>query len=64
MSNAPSSKTAAAGRPGFRFFSRPLLTRKEQGLLAFLLALLILGGIVRKVRTEWQKSPPVSVRKS
>jgi hypothetical protein len=32
---------------------RPILTRKEQVLLAFLLALLVLGGIVRKLRTEW-----------
>jgi hypothetical protein len=32
---------------------RPVLTRREQALLAFLLALLILGGIVRKLRTEW-----------
>jgi hypothetical protein len=32
---------------------QPVLTRKEQSLLAFLLALLVLGGIVRKLRTEW-----------
>ena len=32
---------------------RPILTRKEQVLLAFLLALLVVGGIVRKLRMDW-----------
>jgi hypothetical protein len=41
---------------------RPLLTRKEQTLLAFLLALLIVGGIVRKLRMEWPVDQPVPVR--
>jgi hypothetical protein len=41
---------------------RPLLTRKEQTLLAFLLALLVLGGIVRKLRTEWRSDRPVPAR--
>jgi hypothetical protein len=43
---------------------RPLLTRQEQTLLAFLLALLIIGGIVRKLRTEWHATGSVAVRKS
>ena len=43
---------------------RPLLTRKEQTLLAFILALLIVGGIVRKLRTDWRAASPVPVRKS
>jgi hypothetical protein len=41
---------------------RPILTRKEQVLLAFLLALLVLGGIVRKLRTEWRGDRPVPAR--
>jgi hypothetical protein len=43
---------------------RPILTRKEQTLLAFILALLIVGGIVRKVRTDWRTNSPVPVHKS
>lgn len=43
---------------------RPLLTRKEQTLLAFVLALLIVGGIVRKLRTDWRTTSPVPVHKS
>jgi hypothetical protein len=43
---------------------RPLLTRQEQTLIAFLLALLILGGIVRKLRTEWHAERPVPVRQN
>ncbi len=43
---------------------RPQLTRKEQVLLAFILALLIVGGIVRKLRTDWRATSPVPVRKS
>ena len=43
---------------------RPILTRKEQTLLAFILALLVLGGIVRKVRMDWRTPGPVPVRKS
>jgi hypothetical protein len=41
---------------------RPILTRREQVLLAFLLALLVLGGIVRKLRTEWRSDRPVAAR--
>jgi len=37
---------------------RPILTRKEQTLLAFILALLVVGGIVRKVRMDWSVSSP------
>jgi hypothetical protein len=43
---------------------RPILTRKEQTILAFILALLIVGGIVRKVRMDWRTPGPVPVRKS
>jgi hypothetical protein len=43
---------------------RPILTRQEQSILAFILALLILGGIVRKVRTDWSTPSPVPVHKS
>jgi hypothetical protein len=43
---------------------KPLLTRKEQTLLAFLLALLILGGIVHKLRTDLHVNGPVPVQKS
>ena len=35
---------------------RPILTRKEQTILVFLLALLVLGGIVRKLRMDVQFS--------
>ena len=37
---------------------RPILTRKEQMLLAFILALLVVGGIVQKVRMDWSVSSP------
>jgi hypothetical protein len=43
---------------------RPILTRKEQALLAFLLALLLLGGIVRKLRTDWHTTSPAPVHRS
>jgi hypothetical protein len=43
---------------------RPLLTRKEQTILVFLLALLVVGGIVRKLRMEWHTSSSVAVRKT
>ena len=43
---------------------RPILTRKEQTLLAFILALLVVGGIVRKVRMDWRTPGPLPVRKS
>ena len=43
---------------------RPVLTRKEQTLLAFILALLVVGGIVRKIRTDWHTPGPVPVRKT
>jgi hypothetical protein len=43
---------------------RPILTRKEQTLLAFILALLVVGGIVRKLRTDWHTTNPVSVHRS
>ena len=43
---------------------RPILTRKEQTLLAFVLALLVVGGIVRKLRMDWRTTRPVPVHKS
>ena len=43
---------------------RPILTRKEQTLLAFILALLVVGGIVRKLRMDWHATSPVPVHKS
>jgi len=43
---------------------RPILTRKEQTLLAFILALLVVGGIVRKLRMDWQTPAPLTVHKS
>jgi len=43
---------------------RPVLTRKEQTLLAFILALLVVGGIVRKLRTDWSAARPVPAHKS
>jgi hypothetical protein len=43
---------------------RPILTRKEQTLLAFILALLVVGGIVRKLRTDGHATSPVPVHKS
>ena len=43
---------------------RPILTRKEQALLAFILALLVVGGIVRKLRTDWSAARPVPAHKS
>jgi len=43
---------------------RPLLTRKEQTLLAFLLALLVVGGIVRKLRVDWEAGGATIVHKN
>ena len=43
---------------------QPFLTRKEQTLLAFILALLVMGGIVRKLRMDWRTASPVPVHKS
>jgi hypothetical protein len=43
---------------------RPLLTRKEQTLLAFILALLVVGGIVRKLRTDWRATSPAPLHQS
>jgi hypothetical protein len=43
---------------------RPILTRKEQVLLAFILALLVMGGIVRKLRMDWSADQPVPVHRS
>ncbi len=43
---------------------RPILTRKEQAILAFILALLVVGGIVRKLRTDWGAIHPPPVQKS
>jgi hypothetical protein len=43
---------------------QPILTRKEQMLLAFILALLVVGGIVRKVRIDWSTTNGVAVQKS
>ena len=40
---------------------RPILTRKEQTLLAFILALLVTGGIVQKVRMDWSATHPAPV---
>lgn len=42
---------------------RPILTRQEQAILVFLLALLILGGIVRKLRMEGRTSRMIEVQK-
>jgi len=42
---------------------RPILTRREQTILVFLLALLILGGIVRKLRMEGRTSCTIEVQK-
>jgi hypothetical protein len=43
---------------------QPILTRKEQTLLAFILALLVVGGIVRTLRMDWQTPGPAPVHKS
>jgi hypothetical protein len=43
---------------------RPILTRKEQTLLAFILALLVVGGIVRTLRTDWSATSPAPAHKS
>ena len=43
---------------------RPILTRKEQTLLAFILALLVVGGIVRTLRIDWHATNPAPVHKS
>ena len=43
---------------------QPFLTRKEQTRLVFILALLVLGGIVRKLRMDWKATSPVPVQKS
>ena len=43
---------------------RPILTRKEQTLLAFILALLVVGGIVRKLRMDGRTISPVPAQKS
>ena len=43
---------------------RPILTRKEQTLLAFILALLVVGGIVRKLRMDWHAPGSAIVHKS
>jgi hypothetical protein len=40
-----------------------MLTRREQTILVFLLALLILGGIVRMIRTEGQTSRIIPLQK-
>jgi hypothetical protein len=42
---------------------RPMLTRKEQAILVFLLALLVLGGIVRKLRMEGRTSTVIQAQK-
>jgi hypothetical protein len=41
----------------------PMLTRREQTIIVFLLALLLVGGIVRKLRTEGQTSVQVETSK-
>jgi hypothetical protein len=43
---------------------RPILTRKEQAVLAFILALLVVGGIVRTLRMDRNANSPVPVHKS
>jgi len=43
---------------------RPILTRKEQTLLAFILALLVVGGIVRKLRMDWETTHSAPVHRS
>jgi len=43
---------------------RPILTRKEQFLLAFILALLVVGGIVRTLRLDWGKPNDTTVHQS
>jgi hypothetical protein len=43
---------------------RPILTRKEQALIAFVLALLVVGGIVRKLRMDGSADRPVPVHRS
>ena len=43
---------------------RPILTRKEQTLLAFILALLVVGGIVHKLRMDWSAPSPMAAHKS
>ena len=43
---------------------RPILTRKEQAVLAFILALLVVGGIVRTLRMDRNATSPVPVHKS
>ena len=43
---------------------RPILTRKEQTILAFLLALLVVGGIVRKLRVDWHSSGSILMDQS
>jgi hypothetical protein len=40
-----------------------MLTRREQTILVFLLALLLVGGIVRKLRTEGQTSGIIHLQK-
>ena len=40
-----------------------MLTRREQTIIVFLLALLLFGGIVRKLRTEGQTSEVVHAAK-
>ncbi len=40
-----------------------MLTRREQAIIVFLLALLLVGGIVRKLRTEGQVSRIVELQK-
>jgi hypothetical protein len=40
-----------------------MLTRREQTIILFLLALLLVGGIVRKVRTEGRTSEIVHAAK-
>ena len=43
---------------------QPFLTRKEQTLLAFILALLVVGGIVRTLRMDRSATSPVPAHKS
>jgi hypothetical protein len=42
---------------------RRILTRREQALIAFVLALLVVGGIVKSLRVSYLKHPISEVQK-
>jgi len=60
MRSPKQNRTPAPLRPP----RQPMLTRKEQTLLAFLLALLVVGGIVRKLRMDWHTPTAAAVQKT